>query len=156
MDNDTKPGDILLLTQSYEEYVRSRIPDLSVILLNRLAKLEDIIDWETDRGQKIKSARIASGKWDDLPLEENKFIVSIYYPELTGRKGQKGVVESTSLFQFDPITRSPFFVKLEDSMVQAITARGKYVVDDTVYYVPDWVAAELVKKPATFNVDLCS
>jgi hypothetical protein len=154
--SDFKPGDILLLTRSYEEYVRSRTPDLPIRLLNRIAKLEDIIDWKTERGQKIKSARIKSGKWEDLPIEENKFVVSIFYPELTGRKGQKGVVENTSLFQYDPLTRNSFFMKATDEIIKSITSSGTYEVDEMIYHVPEWVGRELIKKPISFDVDLCS
>lgn len=127
---DVKPGDLVFLTQAYESYVFARNPKLTISLVNRLAKLEEIIDWNSDKGQKIKKAREETDKWKDLPLEECKYIFSIYYHELDGRKEKKGVVErGMPLFEKDPKTGESFFVK-----------------------VPDWIYKEISKKCETFKV----
>ena len=108
---DLKPGDLVFLTKSFENYVKSKHPKLSVVLVNRLAKLEEIIDWESPKGAKIKEARLKSGKWKDLPLEDNKYIVSIYYHDLMGRKGEKGVAErGVPIFRNHPKTGAPFLL----------------------------------------------
>jgi hypothetical protein len=120
---DLKPGDLVFLTQEYENYVFSHNPKLSISLVNRLAKLESIIDWDSPSGKKIKELREKSGKWKDLPLEDNKYIFSIYYHDLEGRKKQKLVVEKTPMFGKDPKTGAPFFIKVPCELFKEITKK---------------------------------
>jgi hypothetical protein len=133
---DFKRGDLVFLTKAYENYIRGRNPksitiNLKISLINRLAKIEKIIDWTSPEGKKIKAARIKSGKWVGLPLEDNKYIISVYHYDLIGRKGQTGVIERTPVFSKDPNTGESFFIKM-----------------------PDWIYKELFKKCADFKVEL--
>jgi hypothetical protein len=130
MAEDIKPGDLVFLTQDYENYVYTRNPKMSIGLVNRLAKLEEIIDWNSPKGQKIKEFRVQSGKWKDLPLEDNKYIFSIYYHDIIGRNDKAGIIEPEPMFSKDPKTGAPFFVK-----------------------VPDWIYQEILKKCKTFEVE---
>jgi len=130
--DDLKVGDLLFLTSFYEHYIKEKYPNTKLCLINRLAKLEEIIDWETSKGRFIKQARVKSGKWKNLPIEDNKYIVSIYYHDLIGRKGEKGVVErGVPMFRFHPETKKPFFEK-----------------------VPDWIYPEIMKQCESFGVEL--
>ena len=100
-----KPGELFFLTEAYEKYVHDRNPEFKLRLVNRLAKLEEIIDWRSEKGQKIKQARIDSGKWEGLPLEDNRYIFSVYYHDVPGRDGEKGTVErGQPMFSKDPKT----------------------------------------------------
>lgn len=130
MEPNILPGDLVFLTQDYENYVYERNPKMKLSLVNRLAKLESIIDWNSTDGKIIKDARIKSGKWENLPLEDNKFIFSIYYHDVIGRGGKQGVIErGIPLFSKDPKLGLPFFIK-----------------------IPDWVYKEILKKCETFTV----
>lgn len=132
MDEKIKPGDLLFLTDAFHNYIHRKFPSSTIVLVNRLAKLEEIINWNSVKGKRIKEARLKSGKWKDLPLEENKYILSVYYHDLVGRKGEKGVAErGVAMFRFDPKTGKPFFIK-----------------------VPDWIYKEIVKKCEKFRVEL--
>lgn len=132
MDEKIKPGDLLFLTKHYHSYIKKKYPKIPLSLTNRLAKLEEIIDWDSTKGKKIKQARIKSGKWKKLPIEANKYIISIYYHDLTGRDGQKGVVErGVPMFRYHPSTEMPFFQK-----------------------VPEWVYKEIMKQCESFDVEL--
>lgn len=134
MEADVKPGDLVFLTQDFHKYIAEKNPKLKWILTNRLAKLEEIIDWESEKGKRIKAARELSGKWKDLSIEDNKYLVSIYYHDIVGRRGQQGVVEqSFPMFRYHPKTKKPFFEK-----------------------VPDWIYREILKKCETFDVELKS
>lgn len=125
------PGDLVFLTTHYNSYKHKKIKNLNVSYSNRLAKLEDIIDWDSDRGQKIKSARNKSGLWKNLSIEDNKYILSIYYPELIGRSGQKGIIErGVPMFLKDPGTEKPFFLK-----------------------APEWLYKEISKQCEKFNIE---
>jgi hypothetical protein len=129
--NDLKPGDLLFLTKAFEEYFHQRHPGSHICLVNRLAKLEEIIDWASPKGQQIKRARLASGKWKDLPLEECRYLISIYYHDIEGRKGQPGVAERGAvMFRYHPTTGQTFFEK-----------------------VPDWIYREIMKQCEVFNVE---
>jgi hypothetical protein len=131
--DELKPGDLLFLTQAYNDYLHQRNPQMAVIATNRLAKLEEIIDWKSPKGKLIKDLRIKSGKWKGLPLEENKYIVSVYYHDIAGRKGERGVVErGVSMFQFHPKNpKAAFFEK-----------------------APDWIYKEIMKQCEAFEVEL--
>jgi hypothetical protein len=99
---------------------------MSAKLENRIAKIEEIIDWDSEKGNKLKEARLKTGKWDKLPLEDNKYILSVYYPELLGRKGEKGVVErGVASFSKDPVTEAPFFDVLPNWMFKEMVAKCK-------------------------------
>lgn len=127
-----KPGDLVFLTQAYEKYMFEKNSKLKFSLVNRLAKLEEIIDWDSSKGKYIKEQRLKSGKWNNLPIEDNKYIFSIYYHDLKGRKGQAGVAErGVPMFSKNPESGEPFFIK-----------------------VPDWIYREVVKKCETFNVEM--
>jgi hypothetical protein len=131
MDEELKPGCLVFLTKSYDEYFHKRHPEAKISLVNRIARLEEIIDWGSSKGQKIKQARVLSGKWKDLPIEENKYILSVYYHELIGRKGQRGVAErGVSMFRFHPQTKEAFFEK-----------------------IPDWIYIEIMKKCEEFKIE---
>jgi len=132
MEIDIVPGDLVFLTQDYENYVYERNPKMKLSLVNRIAKLESIIDWDSPKGKTIKTARLKSGKWENLPLEDNKYLFSVYYHDLIGRKGKKGVIEKgVPLFSEDPKTKNPFFIKC-----------------------PDWIYKEILKKCEEFEVQL--
>jgi hypothetical protein len=131
MLDDFKTGDLVFLTKVYDDYFHEKNPTaITVILTNRIAKIEDIIDWSSEKGKLIKEARLKTNKWNNLPLEDNKYILSIYFHDLVGRKGQKGVVQrGTPMFSGHPQTHEPFFIK-----------------------APDWLFKEIAKKCESFNV----
>jgi hypothetical protein len=130
--DDLQPGDLLFLTANYDKYVRGKHKDLKIVLTNRLAKLEEIIDWSSPKGKIIKEAREKNGKWENLPIEECKYLITIYYHDLNGRKGQPGVTERCiPLFRNHPRTNEPFFHK-----------------------VPDWVYKDIISKCQSFEVQL--
>jgi hypothetical protein len=92
--------------------------------------LEDIIDWDSEKGKLIKEAREKSGKWTSLPIEASKYIVSVYYPDLIGRKGEAGVAErGKPMFRHHPESGEAFFEKL-----------------------PDWMYRDIMKQCETFTV----
>lgn len=130
--DDLSEGDLVFLTQAYERFMFRRNPKMKVSLVNRLARLEEIIDWTSSKGRKIKAARIKSGKWRGLPLEDNRYIFSVFYPDLMGRNGQKGVISrGVPLFSKDPKTGDPFFQK-----------------------VPEWFYREIARACDRFDIEL--
>jgi len=132
MDEDFKPGDLVFLTQAYEVYWRKKQPLIKIRLVNRLAKLEEILDWDSEKGRKIMEARKKSGKWEGLPIEDNKYIFSVYYHDVTGRKGEKGVIDrGVPMFSKDPKTKEPFFVK-----------------------APEWLFREIAKQCERFDIKM--
>lgn len=131
---DFKAGDLVFLTRAFDTYVRVKNPLIRPVLTNRLAKIEEIIDWGSDKGKAIKAARIKSGKWAGLPMDDCQYLLSVFYHELPGRNGGVGVAERGKvMFSKNPKTGEPFFEK-----------------------VPDWIYREIVKKCESFTVELKS
>lgn len=123
------PGDLLFLTEAYDVYLKSNHPRLKIKMVNRLAKLEEIIDWASPKGKLIKDLREKSGKWGNLSIEDNKYILSIYYHDLKGKKGEEGSIErGVPMFLCHPKTGADFFTK-----------------------VPDWIRAEIDKPCEEFD-----
>jgi len=117
-------GDLIYLTRAYEDHIRKSHQFMTAKLENRIAKIEEIIDWESEKGRKLKAARLKTGKWDNLPLEDNRYILSVYYPELVGRNNQKGVIErGVPSFSKDPSTGAPFFGLLPEWMFKEIASK---------------------------------
>lgn len=128
---ELKSGDLVFFTAEYEKYIYDKNPKISIPLVNRIGKIEEIIDWDSEKGRIIKEAREKNGKWDSLPIEDCKYVVSVFYPDLVGRKGQKGVVErGMCIFEKSPHNDLPFFKK-----------------------VPDWFFREIKKKCESFEVE---
>jgi len=126
MSEKLKSGDLLFLTSAFNEYFHKKHKDSKLILTNRLAKLEEIIDWESKKGKLIKAARVKSGKWKKLSIEDNKYIISIFYHDLVGRNGQKGVCErGVPMFHCDPETEERFFEKVPEWMFREIMKKGE-------------------------------
>jgi len=130
MSSDIRAGDIVYLTKAYDEFVRAKNPYLPTILTNKLAKVEEIIDWGTEKGRTIKEARLKSGKWKGLNQDDCRYMLSVYHPDMPGRNGQPGVVERGSpMFERHPETGEPFFIR-----------------------VPGWYHEELMRQCLNFDV----
>jgi hypothetical protein len=131
-DDMLKPGDIVFLTKAFDTYMHDKHKTLTICFINRLAKLEEIIDWGSDKGKKIKEARVQSGKWTGLPLDDCKYIFSIYYHDVTGRDGKSGVIErGVPLFDKHPTTQESFFSR-----------------------IPEWLFKELAKQCERFEIEI--
>jgi hypothetical protein len=132
-EDEFRPGDLVFLTKAYEDYIKRKNPKLSISLVNRLAKIEEIIDWESDNGKKIKEAREKSGKWKNLIIEDNKYLLSIYYHDVDNKfNGKRGIIECTPMFLYQPGDNSKVFFEK----------------------VPDWVYEEIQRKCRNFDVKL--
>ena len=125
MAENFKAGEMVVLTAAYERHLMAANPLLRYTMSNRLAKIEEIFDWESPKGKKIKAARLKTNaaKWSKLPLEDCRYVLSIYYPELKGRQGQNGVAErGMPSFSKDPETGEAYFIKVPEWMVKEIQA----------------------------------
>ena len=130
MEIEIKSGDLVFLTKEFENYWKKKNPQSKIRFVNRIAKLETVIDWNTETGQRIKKARLDSGKWKGLPLEDNKYIFSVYFHDVIGRKGQQGTIDRIPMFSKNPENEELFFVK-----------------------IPDWIFKEISKKCENFSVE---
>jgi hypothetical protein len=125
-----KDGDLVYLTKAFDVYMHRKHSAITTRFENCLAKVEEILDWGSDKGQKIKAARLKTGKWANLPMEDCKYILSIYHMDLIGRGGQHGLIErGVPVFSKHPETREPFFEK-----------------------VPDWFYKEVMKKCISLDI----
>jgi hypothetical protein len=128
---DVKPGDLVFLTSEYDAYIKSKHPSLKIVITNRLAKVEKIIDWQSPEGKLIYKARLDSHKWDGIKITDCKYILSVYYPDIKGRNGESGTVErGLPMFMISPKSGKLFFVK-----------------------APDWLYKEILKVCETFMVE---
>lgn len=85
VNSEIKSGDLVWLTDKASKWIRSKSKGeaMEVPFVGRLALVSKVIDWETDEGKAILSAREQNPKW--LAMENHlrvKFIVNILFPEI--------------------------------------------------------------------------
>ena len=108
-------GSIVYLTLFYEKWIREVHPEFNIPMVNRLAKVIKVIDWESEEGKLILKERLKNGKWDKLKSEDYKFVLDIYYPELVGSKKSLAIAEMVP--RYYPDSKNELFRVLPETMV---------------------------------------
>jgi len=125
MENNTiVPGDLVFFTVVYDIWLHKRNPTHHHVMANRLARLEQIIDWDSETGKVIAEARKSHMRsWVGLDPLQCKYIFTVYYPELPGRDGKSGAIAcGVPMFAEHPVSKKPFFIP-----------------------VPEWLSKQLIK-----------
>lgn len=80
-DKDYK-GRLVYLTVHLDAWLRRVNFKFNIPMVNRLAKVIKVFDWDTEEGKLLLAEREKTGKWVDLESKDFKFVLKIYYPEL--------------------------------------------------------------------------
>lgn len=106
-DNELN-GRLVYLTRYLELWYKSRMPDFNVPITNRLAKVIKIFDWDSEEGKILEEARKKTGKWENISSRDFKFVLKVYYPELTINKKTKVMIDEV-VPRYYPGTKSEMF-----------------------------------------------
>lgn len=137
MDDKNWLGKIVYLTVHSEVWFKEINPNFNIPMVNRLAKIVKVFDWDTEEGKILLEAREKTGKWGKLNSKDFKFVLKIYYPELI----------------FDPDIKiySPEMhrgMEVKKGFVAEEVLPLKYPGTELFMFdlLPDWVIKDLVKE----------
>lgn len=122
-DNDLN-GKLVYLTRYLEMWYKSRMPNFNVPITNRLAKVIKIFDWDTEEGKLLLEARKKTGKWDSIEPKDFKYVLKVYYPELTINKKSKVMVDEV-VPRFYPGSKNEMFSLLPKWMLSDLIKEEK-------------------------------
>lgn len=112
-------GRLVYLTVHVNEWLRQANPTFNVPMSNRIAKVIKVFDWESDEGKILLKEREKTGKWGNLNSKDFKFVLDVYFPDLT--KGSQVGIRTPELFpKRFPGTELSLFELLPGWMVKSL------------------------------------
>jgi len=118
MEDKDLDGKLVYLTLFYEKWIREVHPEFNIPMVNRLAKVIKVIDWDTDEGRLILNERKRNGKWDKLKSEDYRFVLNIYYQELA--QTRKNIAIAEMVPRYYPDSKNELFRILPESMITGL------------------------------------
>lgn len=117
-------GKMVYLTKHLESWYKELTPTFNVPITNRLAKIIKVFDWYTEEGKLLLEAREKTGKWKNLDAKSFKFVLKVYYPDLTIKRLKKVTIEEV-MPMFYPGTQNAMFQVVPDWMLSDIVKAEK-------------------------------
>jgi hypothetical protein len=93
-------------------------------MVNRIAKVVKVFDWETEEGQLLLSEREKTGKWSNLDPKAFKYVLKVYCPELK-IKNRVGFATEEVLPRKYPGTELTMFEPLPPTMLRSLQKEEK-------------------------------
>ena len=118
-------GRLVYLTTHTDVWLREINPKFNIFMVNRLAKVVKVFDWDTDEGRFLLEEREKNGKWGGkLKPRDFKFVLKVYCPELSLKK-KRGVTVDELLPRFFPGTDLTMFEPLPPWMLRDLQKEEK-------------------------------
>lgn len=115
---------LVFLTVHTDIWFREINPQFNIPMVNRIAKIIKIFDWETEEGKLLLSERKKLEKWGNLDSEDFKYVLKIYFPELK-YKGKIGFRVEEVLPRYYPKTKLLMFDLLPAWMLKDLQREEK-------------------------------
>jgi len=120
-------GHLVFLTPHADSFIRETNPGFTttnIILVNRIARVAKVFDWNTAEGKYLLKEREKTGKWEKLnrKSKDYKFVVTIYYPELE-KNDKQGIMVDQVMPRYHPSTKQPLFEPVPKWMVAEVKKR---------------------------------
>ena len=117
VSKEPKSGDLVFLTMAAHDWLCRKNKDFSVPFSGRIARIMEVIDWESEVGKEILEKRELSGKWGEYRTEDFKYVIEVYLPEIQTSTGD-GVAQPQVFPLMHPNKpKSPLFVPIEDKFL---------------------------------------
>jgi len=123
MDKDFA-GRLVYLTMHCDVWFRELNPKFNIPMVNRIAKVVKVFDWETEEGQLLLSEREKTGKWGNLDPKAFKYVLKVYCPELK-IKNRVGFATEEVLPRKYPGTELTMFEPLPPTMLRSLQKEEK-------------------------------
>lgn len=121
---DELSGRLVYLTVHSDVWFREINPKFNVPMVNRIAKIVKVFDWDTEEGKLLLSEREKTGKWTKLNPKDFKYVLKIYCPELV-IKDRKGLTTEELLPRLYPGTDLKMFEILPPWMLESLQKEEK-------------------------------
>lgn len=116
MDDTSLKGQIVFLTVHTDKWLRDVNPKFDIPMVNRMAKVIKVFDWNTEEGKLLLRERKKTGKWGHLISEDFKFVLKVYCPELK-IKGKDGITVDEMMPRYYPGTKLELFTPLPEWVI---------------------------------------
>ena len=117
-------GKWVYLTQHFDHWIKEINNSINITLTNRLAKVVKEFDWDTEEGKLLLEVRESTGKWSNLNSKDFKYVLKIYYPDLS-LKRKKGITAEEVTPRYYPGTSLDMFVEVPDWFLKDIRSNKK-------------------------------
>lgn len=117
-------GRLVYLTVHSDVWFREINPKFNIPMVNRIAKIVKVFDWDTDEGKFLLEERAKTGKWGKLDPKAFKFVLKIYCPELK-IKDKIGFASEEVMPRYYPGTELSMFELLPPWMLKSLQKEEK-------------------------------
>jgi hypothetical protein len=117
-------GRLVYLTFHSDVWFRDINPKFNIPMVNRIAKIIKVFDWDTTEGRLLLAEREKTGKWGKLDPRAFKFVLKIYCPELK-LKNKEGIITEEILPIKYPGTELSLFEPLPLWMLKSLQKEEK-------------------------------
>ena len=125
MSDSDFEGRLVYLTTHTDVWLREVNPKFNIHMVNRLAKIVKVFDWDTEEGRLLLAEREKTGKWrGKLKPRDFKFVLKLYCPELSLKK-RTGVTVNEVLPRFFPGTELSLFELIPPWMLRDLQKEEK-------------------------------
>jgi hypothetical protein len=121
-------GRLVYLTQHVDVWLRQMNPQFRVPMVNRIAKIVKVFDWESPEGKLLLKEREKTGKWTKLDPKAFKYVLKVYLPEVIAKtkdKEKKGVTVEEMMPRYYPGTDAVLFEPLPVWMLTSLQKEEK-------------------------------
>ena len=147
MDDHEYLGRVVYLTGAIDAWVRRINTKFNVPMACRLAKVIKVFDWTTEEGKFLLETRKKSGKWERQDPEDFKFVLKVYYPDLT-IKNTKGFTADEVLPRCLPGTDKTMFEILPEWVLYDFARKDSFDIKAKEITTSEEIKEEkLPKKP---------
>jgi hypothetical protein len=112
------------LTPHLEHWLKEINSNFNIPMVNRLAKVIKVFDWDTKEGKILLEAREKTGKWANLVSKDFKFVLKIYYPDMI-LKDKKGITAEEVMPRFYPGSKLEMFCEVPEWFLKDIKSNRK-------------------------------
>lgn len=123
---DSLEGILVFLTVHYDAWLRKDNPKFNIPMVNRLAKVIKVFDWESEEGKILLEMRLKTGKWKDKDPKDYKYVLKIYYPDLIKAGSKKAGMMTEEVCPMNiPGTERLLFDKVPQWMYDEVVKKEK-------------------------------
>ena len=126
---DFRVNDLVYITSAGHEWIcRTKGPAAGALfLVGRVAIVQDVYDWTSDRGRAVLDKRRSTGKWEALDPLLFKYVLMIMFPELSSN-GKLGMGLPEVMPYMHPLSggTQPLFLKYPSHLADLITGARRF------------------------------
>jgi len=120
MDEKELAGKLVFLTTYYDRWLREVNSEFNVPMVNRIARVIKVFDWDTEEGKLLLAARTRSNKWGKFDPKDFKFVLEVYCPELKIKNNSEGFFTEEVTPKKYPGTENHMFEVIPEWMLDKI------------------------------------